>query len=136
MIHSIGCPNRCKILSLYSLAKISANYTRCIKVDRPSIVTPIRLFILLCYFCYNFCTQNTSEAPVAEFSVKQGNSYRFRIIASTTSTCPFKFAIQNHPMMVVALDGIPCKPFHVDVLVMAAGKRKLFWKECMARFQA
>ena len=64
-----------------------------------------------------------THTPHAEFHVKSGHRYRFRLIGEVTADCLYQLAIEDHNMTVIAVDGYPVKPVVVNTIVFAAGKR-------------
>lgn len=54
-----------------------------------------------------------------------GNNYVFRIIAATCLSCPFRFQIEGHKMVIIGTDGRDTEPQLVDSIEMAAGKNFL-----------
>ncbi|XP_065224732.1 uncharacterized protein LOC135848699 [Planococcus citri] len=61
-----------------------------------------------------------TNTPLAEFVVKRGNKYRFRIITDTSTTCSLQFAIEDHAMLLIAADGYPVKPQVVRSLFLSS----------------
>lgn len=53
-----------------------------------------------------------------------GTSYRMRIVNAAIDT-HFKFSIDNHTMLVIAMDLVPIEPFNTTVLDMTIGKTSL-----------
>ena len=62
-----------------------------------------------------------TNTPHAEFHVKSGYRYRFRIIGGVTASCVFQVAIQDHNLTVIAVDGYPVQPVVVNTVIIAAG---------------
>ncbi|XP_012940646.2 laccase-4 [Aplysia californica] len=65
---------------------------------------------------------SNTGAPLTRFSVKKGNSYRFRIIGSG-SLYPFRVSIDNHPLTIVASDGFELEPMVVESIILNPGER-------------
>lgn len=65
---------------------------------------------------------NSIEMPRAEFFVKSGKRYRFRLINAGVLYCPIEFSIDNHRLIVIASDGKPLEPYNVESLIIYAGK--------------
>nr|BAJ06132.1 laccase 1 isoform G [Nephotettix cincticeps] len=64
-----------------------------------------------------------TKTPLAEFTVKKGLRYRFRLINAGVQNCPIDLTIDNHTMTVISSDGSDIKPKTVDSLVSYAGER-------------
>lgn len=65
----------------------------------------------------------TFYTPRALFSVRQGESYRLRVIDNGVSACPITVSVSGHVLSVIASDGSPFEPVEVDAFMMAAGER-------------
>ena len=63
-----------------------------------------------------------SRAPLASVTVKAGETVRLRLI-NASSTYAFRFQIDGHPLTVIASDGSPIVPIHVDNLLFSPGER-------------
>jgi L-ascorbate oxidase len=59
--------------------------------------------------------------PRAEFRVKSGNRYRFRIVNAGFLYCPLEFSIDGHNLTVIASDGKSLEPLEVESLIIYAG---------------
>ncbi|XP_064615588.1 uncharacterized protein LOC135479627 [Liolophura sinensis] len=67
--------------------------------------------------------QETFYTPRAVFSVRHGESYRFRVIDNGVSACPITVSVSGHVLSIIASDGNPFEPLEVDAFMMAAGER-------------
>jgi iron transport multicopper oxidase len=63
-----------------------------------------------------------SKSPLETFTVSRGDRIRFRLI-NASSTYGLRFAIDGHPLTVIAADGGLTKPYQVDSLILAIGDR-------------
>lgn len=63
------------------------------------------------------------DVPLETFYVKKGFRYRFRIISSAVANCLFKVSIDDHNMTIIATDGQPIDPIHVESLTLISGER-------------
>ena len=63
----------------------------------------------------------TYETPRAQFKVKQGFRYRFRIINSGFLYCPIQISIDNHNLTVIATDGRLVDPVEIQNFIIYAG---------------
>ncbi|CAE1312421.1 unnamed protein product [Acanthosepion pharaonis] len=63
-----------------------------------------------------------NEAPLAKFTVKPGNNYRFRVI-SASAQYPFEISVDGHELQIVASDGSGLEPYIADVFVINPGER-------------
>ena len=61
------------------------------------------------------------ETPRANFTVKQGYSYRFRLINAGSLYCPIQVSIDNHNLTVISTDGNDIEALEVQVLTIYAG---------------
>ncbi|XP_008487811.1 laccase [Diaphorina citri] len=61
--------------------------------------------------------------PMEVFTVKQGHSYRFRIINAGYLNCPIELSIANHTLTAINSDGGDIKPISVGSIVSYAGER-------------
>ncbi|XP_070174008.1 uncharacterized protein [Littorina saxatilis] len=68
-------------------------------------------------------TGNKTHTPHAEFTVKPGNRYRFRVISAAQLNCPIQVSVDNHTLMVIASDGSNFDPIVVDSFNIFAGER-------------
>lgn len=94
------------------------------------------VFLLLCVFLFNFVripllgcnfpqdpnTNQTTNAPLAVFSVTKGKRYRFRIINSFSTVCLAELSFEGHSCTIIAQDGANVKPRVVNTLVSASGE--------------
>jgi len=56
------------------------------------------------------------------FNVQAGKKYLFRMI-SMSAFSAHDIAFEDHDMQITALDGIPCEPYTISALTIAAGQR-------------
>ncbi|CAF0713230.1 unnamed protein product [Brachionus calyciflorus] len=63
------------------------------------------------------------ETPRAEFWVRSGKKYRFRLINAGILYCPIEFSIDYHNLTIIASDGKPLEPYTVESLIIYAGER-------------
>lgn len=70
----------------------------------------------------DFTDLNTSW-PLARFTVRRGNRYRFRVINVGFNDCPLEIQIDNHQLMMVSTDGQDFSPTIVDSLMTFSGER-------------
>ncbi|KAL8596343.1 hypothetical protein ACOMHN_067034 [Nucella lapillus] len=68
-------------------------------------------------------TNATVYTPYAEFKVKAGTRYRFRVISAAIMNCPIQFSIDGHTLIVIASDGSSFDPIVVDSFNIFAGER-------------
>lgn len=61
------------------------------------------------------------ETPRAEFRVRHGQRYRFRLINSGFLDCPIEFSIDEHNLTIIASDGSFVQPLQVESLIIFAG---------------
>jgi L-ascorbate oxidase len=61
------------------------------------------------------------EPPLAEFRVKRGNKYRFRMINAGSDFCTMSFSVDNHNLTVISFDGFPIEPVQVDSISFDPG---------------
>lgn len=62
-----------------------------------------------------------AETPRAEFRVKQGKSYRFRLINAGILYCPIEFSIDGHNLTVIASDGKYLEARQFESLIIYSG---------------
>ncbi|KAK3087150.1 hypothetical protein FSP39_002348 [Pinctada imbricata] len=62
------------------------------------------------------------EIPLEKFTVQPNKFYKFRIIQSSM-LLPYKISIDKHPLIVMASDGNPINPIHVESLIVHNGER-------------
>ncbi|XP_075221315.1 uncharacterized protein LOC142324284 [Lycorma delicatula] len=67
--------------------------------------------------------QRYLNTPVSTFNIRSGNDYVFRIIGGTCLSCPFRFQIESHRLMIIGTDGRDVEPRVVDSIVLGAGER-------------
>jgi len=63
----------------------------------------------------------STEAPYSVFRVTHGKKYRFRIVGGMCTSCAYKFSVQEHDLLVIAVDGCPIEPVLVNSIDMYAG---------------
>ena len=68
-------------------------------------------------------TKRYLTTPPEIFHVKEGESYRFRLIHAGATACPLLVFIPNHAIEVIATDGMPVKSRKVDILSVMSGER-------------
>ncbi|XP_041365213.1 laccase-2-like [Gigantopelta aegis] len=68
-------------------------------------------------------TNETTHIPYSVFDVKQGHRYRFRVISNAAQNCPMQVSVDNHTLLVIALDGSPIQPEPFDVINIFGGER-------------
>lgn len=61
--------------------------------------------------------------PLAEFHVKRGFRYRFRVCSNGNYICPIHISVDNHNMTVIATDGDSIEPITVESFVINPGER-------------
>lgn len=65
--------------------------------------------------------------PLSTFTVVPGRRHRFRIANSGgAGACPVTFFIDNHALLLIALDGQPVEPRQVTSITLAKGERADF----------
>lgn len=79
------------------------------------------------FFQTNIWEALTLKTPITEFTVKQGSKYRFRLIGSSSLSCSLEFAIESHPLTVIASDERDLVPVTFDKIVLSSGKKSSFW---------
>lgn len=62
-----------------------------------------------------------TNTPHAQFHVKCGKKYRFRVIGYTTINCDYQLAIEDHILKVIALDGNAIEPIYMTSITMGSG---------------
>ncbi|KAG8230257.1 hypothetical protein J437_LFUL009795 [Ladona fulva] len=71
--------------------------------------------------------EKPSESPMATFNVRPGLRHRFRMAnAGGVAGCPVRVSIDNHQLMVIALDGNPIQAAQVKSFVLSPGERADF----------
>jgi FtsP/CotA-like multicopper oxidase with cupredoxin domain len=72
---------------------------------------------------HKFITQNgdTFTTPRAQFSVKHGYRYRFRVINAGFLYCPIQISIDNHNLTIIATDGRLVEPVEIQNFIIYAG---------------
>ena len=68
---------------------------------------------------------NIHETPRAQFNVKAGYRYRFRIINAGFLYCPLQFSIDNHNLTIISTDGHLVEPVEVENFIIYAGNFNL-----------
>lgn len=63
-------------------------------------------------------TKGKPFVPLHEVRVKQGHSYRLRLISNGVLNCPLEMSIENHSMTVISADGFKVDPVDVSSLGM------------------
>lgn len=71
----------------------------------------------------HFSSAAQLQMPLANFNVKQGYRYRFRIINAGFLNCPIRMTIDNHSLLILSSDSYNVVPVEVDSLVIYAGER-------------
>ena len=74
---------------------------------------------------YKFSTKNsntTYQTQRAEFKVKQGFRYRFRVINSGFLYCPIQISVDGHNMTIIATDGRSVDPVEIQNFIIYAGE--------------
>ncbi|XP_011300938.1 laccase-1 [Fopius arisanus] len=61
--------------------------------------------------------------PFADFTVKQGERHRFRLINAGFLNCPIEISMDNHTMYIISTDGNDIDPVKASSLVTYAGER-------------
>jgi len=72
-----------------------------------------------------FSTNNsdrTYQTQRAEFIVKQGFRYRFRVINSGFLYCPIQISVDQHNLTIIATDGYSVDPVEIQNFVIYAGE--------------
>ena len=65
----------------------------------------------------------TFDAPRAEFFVDHGLRYRFRMINAGIQFCPLELSVDEHSLLLIAVDGNPIGPLEVQSIILGAGER-------------
>nr|BBH63274.1 multicopper oxidase [Nephotettix cincticeps] len=68
-------------------------------------------------------TELVGNTPLAEFRVRQGYRYRFRLIGASCLSCPYRFTVQEHKVLGIAIDRNPIDPLLFDSVILSAGER-------------
>jgi FtsP/CotA-like multicopper oxidase with cupredoxin domain len=63
----------------------------------------------------------SSATPYSVFRVTQGKKYRFRLIGGTCTSCPYKFSVGHHTLLIIAVDGTPVDPVRVNSIDIYPG---------------
>lgn len=66
---------------------------------------------------------NNNTTPTAQFQVKRGRRYRFRLVNAGSFRCPLEFSIDHHQLQLIASDGNPIEPLVVDSVLIYSGER-------------
>ena len=61
--------------------------------------------------------------PVAQFRVRPGRRYRFRVASPGFTLCPIVMSVDEHMLHIVASDGAPFRPINVRSFVIHPGER-------------
>jgi hypothetical protein len=61
------------------------------------------------------------ETPYNVFRVRQGKKYRFRLVGGTCTSCAYRFSIEQHTLLIIAVDGSPIEPVRVNSIDMYGG---------------
>uniref|UniRef100_A0A8D8ZWC7 Laccase-5 n=1 Tax=Cacopsylla melanoneura TaxID=428564 RepID=A0A8D8ZWC7_9HEMI len=72
---------------------------------------------------YVYPNGTSLNAPYAQFNVKRGSRYRFRLIGGSCLSCPYLLTVEKHKMLLIATDGTYCEPEEYDTITMLAGDR-------------
>jgi hypothetical protein len=67
------------------------------------------------------------ETPYNVFRVRQGKKYRFRLIGGTCTSCAYKFSIEQHTLLIIAVDGSPVEPVRVNSVDMFGGVLRKYY---------
>jgi FtsP/CotA-like multicopper oxidase with cupredoxin domain len=73
-------------------------------------------------YYYNYENGTHNEAPLEVFRVKEGSSYRFRVIA-VGALYPFRVSVDDHVITVIESDGYPVQPVTVESFIISPGER-------------
>lgn len=66
-----------------------------------------------------------NSAKVLSFHVKPGRRHRFRVInAAGAGSCPMVLSVDNHNLVLIALDGHPINPRVVTSVILGKGNLK------------
>ncbi|KAJ4445529.1 hypothetical protein ANN_12209 [Periplaneta americana] len=76
-------------------------------------------------------TGNATTFPSAVFRVTPGKKYRFRLVGGMCTSCAYQFRVQQHELLVIAVDGNPTEPVLVDSIHMYGGERYDFVLEAV-----
>ncbi|XP_034232917.1 laccase-5-like [Thrips palmi] len=72
---------------------------------------------------FQFPDGSRTRTPLAEFRVRRGLRYRFRLINSGGLSCPLVFRVLRHKLVVIASDAADVQPLEVDTLYIFSGER-------------
>jgi L-ascorbate oxidase len=61
------------------------------------------------------------EPPLAEFRVRRGHKYRFRLINAGSDFCTMSVSIDGHNLTVISLDGFDVQPVLVESISFDPG---------------
>lgn len=67
--------------------------------------------------------ESLTSTPLAVFSVKRGNRYRFRLVNAMGLSCPAELTIKGHSLLVFATDSNNIQPVNVTSLISSPGER-------------
>ncbi|KDR15437.1 Laccase [Zootermopsis nevadensis] len=65
----------------------------------------------------------SSENLYNVFRVTHGKKYRFRLVGGICTSCPYKFSVGHHTLLVIAVDGNPVEPVRVNSIDIYPGER-------------
>ncbi|KAF5301108.1 hypothetical protein FQR65_LT08938 [Abscondita terminalis] len=71
----------------------------------------------------NLTTRQYTNVSTEVFTVKPNFRYRFRMINALSSICPVQITIENHNLIVIAVDGNPIKPVEVTSIISTSAER-------------
>ena len=85
-------------------------------------------FVLQCRLFYTFLItfkqdgKTITTTPHAQFYVKSGYKYRFRLVSTLSGNCLYRFSVEDHDLKIIAFDGNFIKPKVVKTIVAGPGK--------------
>lgn len=65
----------------------------------------------------------TPKVPYAKFLVQNGTRYRLRIINAATTNCPVTVTLDNHDLILLAVDGDSVSPANASAVLVNPGER-------------
>ena len=71
---------------------------------------------------YDPTTGQHNDAPLHQYNVQQGKSYRFRVI-NAGAMYPYRISVDNHDMIVIESDGHKIIPIVVESFIIHPGER-------------
>ena len=80
----------------------------------------------------NKVTRTSVDTPRVEFQVKAGLRYRFRVINGGLMFCPLELSIDEHSLLVIAVDGNPVKPVLFKSIILGAGEISFMFNSAFA----